>query len=128
MFEQRHEPLLSRPAFFWRLFSHFIIAVGIVFGSLVIGILGYRYLEGLEWIDALLNAAMILGGMGPIGEMHYTAGKLFAACYALYSGIVFLVIAGVLFAPIFHRFLHHFHLELAAEDQKEGSPTEADAN
>src|SRR3989304_2735884 len=93
MFERRHEPLLSRAAFLWRLVSHVGIAVGIVFGSLVVGILGYHYMEGLEWIDSLLNAAMILGGMGPVGEMHAVSGKIFAACYALYSGIVFLAVA-----------------------------------
>ncbi len=117
MFERRHEPLLPRAAFLGRLFSHFGIAIGIVLSSLVIGIVGYHYLEGQEWIDALLNAAMILGGMGPVGELKSVMGKLFAASYALYSGIVFLVVAGVLFAPIIHRFLHHFHLELGAEDQ-----------
>jgi|SRR3972149_2010325 len=120
MFERRHEPLLSRAAFLWRLVSHVGIAVGIVFGSLVVGILGYHYMEGLEWIDSLLNAAMILGGMGPVGEMHAVSGKIFAACYALYSGIVFLVVAGVLFAPIIHRLIHHFHLELVAEEREEG--------
>ncbi len=117
MFERRNEPLLPRIAFLWRLFAHFIIAAGIVFGSLLIGVLGYHYLEGLEWIDSLLNASMILGGMGPVGELHTAAGKIFASCYALYSGILFLLVAGVLFAPIFHRFLHHFHLNLIEDDQ-----------
>jgi hypothetical protein len=117
MFEKRHEPLLPRVAFLWRLLFHGIVALGVVLGSLLIGILGYHYLEGMEWIDSLLNAAMILGGMGPVGEMHAVSGKIFASVYALYSGIVFLVVVGVLFAPIFHRFLHRFHLELVADEQ-----------
>jgi hypothetical protein len=116
MFEKRHEPLLPRAAFLWRLFSHFIIAVGVIVGSLLIGILGYHCFEGLDWIDSLLNAAMILGGMGPVDALRTVAGKLFAAFYALYSGIVFLVVAGVLFAPIFHRFIHRFHLALVEDD------------
>jgi hypothetical protein len=117
MFERRHEPLLSRVEFLWRMFSHIGMAVGIILGSLMVGILGYHCLEGMAWIDSLLNASMILGGMGPIGEMRTTSGKIFASCYALYSGIVFLVVAGVLFAPMIHRLLHHFHLEIEAEDQ-----------
>jgi hypothetical protein len=84
----------------------------------VVGILGYHVLEGLAWIDALLNAAMILGGMGPVDEVHTAAGKIFAAFYALYSGLIVLVVAGVLFAPLLHRFLHRFHLELSDDKDK----------
>jgi hypothetical protein len=84
-------------------------------GALGIGILGYHYFEGLPWIDALVNAAMILGGMGPINELHTNGGKVFAACYALFSGLAFIVIMAVLFAPAVHRFLHRFHLESEAE-------------
>jgi hypothetical protein len=116
MFERRHEPMLPRAAFLRRILYHASIAAGIVFGSLALGVLGYHFLEGLSWIDALLNAAMLLGGMGPVDALHTRAGKLFAAGYALYAGVVFLVVAGVLFAPLFHRFLHRFHLELAEED------------
>jgi hypothetical protein len=116
MFEKRHEPLLPRAAFLWRLFSHFVIGVGVIVGSLLIGFLGYHWFEDLGWLDSLLNAAMILGGMGPVNELRTTAGKLFASFYALYSGIIFLVVAGVLFAPIFHRFIHRFHLALVEDD------------
>ena len=116
MYERNHEPLLSLSAFVRQLLRHAGLAAAIVLGSLAVGILGYHFLEGLKWIDALLNAAMLLGGMGPVGELHTTPGKIFAAFYALYSGIVFLVVAGVLLAPIFHRFLHRFHLESADED------------
>jgi hypothetical protein len=71
---------------------------------------GYHWLEGLCWLDAYVNAAMILGGMGPVAEPHTAAGKLFAGTYALFAGIIFLVVAGVVFAPVAHRTLHRFHL------------------
>jgi hypothetical protein len=84
----------------------------------VVGILGYHFLVGLGWIDALLNASMILGGMGPVDPVSGSSGKIFASFYALYSGLVVLAVAGLIFAPIFHRFLHHFHIEIddAGED------------
>ena len=121
MYEHRNQPLLPRSAFLWRLASHVSIAIGVIFGSLLIGILGYHFMEGLAWIDALVNAAMILGGMGPVDALHTNAGKLFASFYALYSGIVFLVAVGIIFAPVFHRILHHFHLKTETEDAKNGS-------
>lgn len=115
MFEKRDQPLLSRNQFFKRQFKYFLIVLAIIGGSLVIGIIGYHFLEHLPWIDALLNSSMILGGMGPVNTLQTTAGKIFASFYALYSGIVFLVIAGVLFAPAFHRMIHHFHLDQASK-------------
>jgi hypothetical protein len=121
MYERRNEPLLPRAAFLRRLGRHAGIAAAIIVISLAVGILGYRFLEGLEWIDAFLNAAMILGGMGPTNELRTVAGKIFAGVYALYSGLIVLIIAGVLFAPLFHRFLHHFHLEL-----EDGPTTDSD--
>ncbi len=78
--------------------------------SLFIGILGYHFLEDLSWLDSFLNASMILGGMGPVNPVKTNAGKIFASFYALYSGVVLLASVGVLAAPIFHRFLHRFHL------------------
>ena len=111
MFEHRSEPLLPRAAFLRRMARHGIIALCIDAGSLAIGILGYHVFEGLSWIDSLLNASMLLGGMGPVNELHTTAGKLFASFYAIYCGVIFLIVAGVLLAPIIHRFMHHFHLE-----------------
>jgi hypothetical protein len=119
MYEHRHEPLLPRSEFIKRLAAHAGTAIGVVMGSLVIGILGYHFLEGLAWIDALVNAAMILGGMGPVDALHTNAGKLFASFYALYSGIVFLLSVGIIIAPVFHRILHHFHLEAGTEDGKD---------
>src|SRR3990167_6262065 len=108
MFEKRNQPLISTEEFLSRLFRHIGIALIIVFCSLLIGVLGYHYLEGLTWIDSMLNAAMILGGMGTVNLLNTEVGKIFASFYTLYSGIIFLVIAGIIFAPIFHRFLHRF--------------------
>jgi hypothetical protein len=105
-----------------------LAALLLVMISWAIGILGYRAFEGMSWIDATLNAAMILGGIGPVDTLHTDIGKLFASFYALFSGIVFLVAVGVLVAPILHRFLHQFHLEVAraeAEEEKEEEGDEA---
>lgn len=118
MYEKRHEPLLPRTKFLLRMLNHFWAAAGIVVLSLLAGIAGYHYTEGLGWIDAVLNSSMILGGMGPVDPIKTTAGKIFASVYALFSGIVFLVIVGVLFAPLFHRFLHKFHLEFDEKTNK----------
>ena len=89
--------------------------------SLALGVLGYHLVAGLSWIDALVNAAMILTGMGPVNEMTTVGAKLFASFYALFSGVAFLTIVAVLLAPAVHRFLHRFHLDLAgdAEDGKQ---------
>ena len=116
MYEHRKEPLLSPRKFFIRLLNHGLVAFGMIAGSLGIGVLGYHYFESLSWIDSLVNASMLLGGMGPVNQLQTTAGKLFASFYALYSGMVFLIIAGVLLAPVFHRFLHRFHLELDSDE------------
>lgn len=111
MFERHDEPLLPKSAFLRRVLQYAMIALVIDFGSLMVGMVGYHFLEDFSWVDSLLNAAMILGGMGPVNELHTTAGKLFASFYALYSGLIFLVVAGVLFLPVIHRLLHYFHLE-----------------
>ena len=121
-FEHRHEPLLPRAAFVRRLIQFGAIAIGIVIGSLGLGVLGYHFVARLSWIDSLLNAAMILGGMGPVDELHTNAGKLFASFYALFSGIVFLIAFGLLMAPVLHRLLHHFHLEMEAGGGEGGGP------
>jgi hypothetical protein len=112
MYERRGQPLLNQRSFLRRLWRHMLLAVGVLLGAWAIGILGYHLVAGLTWIDAVLNAAIILGGMGPVDPILTTAGKLFAAGYALFSGIVFLVAAGVFGAPLLHRILHHFHLEI----------------
>jgi hypothetical protein len=122
-FERHHEPLLPRHAFVRRQIQFLFTALGIVFGSLGIGVLGYHFSEGLPWLDALVNASMILFGMGPVDTLHTSIGKWFASFYAMFSGVAFITIVGVVFAPLFHRFLHRFHLEMnedAANKRKPG--------
>jgi sterol desaturase/sphingolipid hydroxylase (fatty acid hydroxylase superfamily) len=109
--EHRHQPLLSRREFYARIARYFGATIAIVTVGLVIGVCGYHYLESLAWIDAFVNAAMILGGMGPVDPLKTTAGKLFAGVYALLCGFVLLVAAAVLMTPLLHRTLHRFHLE-----------------
>jgi hypothetical protein len=116
MFEPRTKPLLPRNVFVLRLLRSLAFALGILGVSLGLGILGYRYAAGLSWLDALLNASMILTGMGPVNELHTAAGKLFASFYALFSWVVFITSVAVLLAPLVHRFLHKFHFELENED------------
>ena len=116
MFEPFHQPLLPRRLFLQRMTRFAIAALLLVAVAWLIGILGYKLLEGMSWIDATLNAAMILGGMGPVDPLHTDAGKLFASFYALFSGMIFLVAAGVLIAPILHRFLHQYHLAPQDDD------------
>jgi hypothetical protein len=110
-FEHRGQPPISSRHFAIRLLRHGGYAALLVGASLVVGTAGYHLFAHQLWIDALLNAAMLLGGMGPIGAVDTTSGKLFAAAFALYSGLVFLVAAGLLLAPVFHRVLHRFHSE-----------------
>ncbi len=115
MFERHKQPLASRAVFARRVARFAALGMVILLASLGVGILGYHYLEGLGWLDALLNASMILGGMGPLAPIRTTAGKWFASFYALFSGMIILVAAGVMITPIFHRFLHRFHLEIEDE-------------
>ena len=112
MFEHHKEPLASQAEFTSRVVRYSLITAGIILFSLGIGMLGYHYYESLSWIDSLLNASMILGGMGPVNPLRTNAGKVFASFYALYSGIILLASVGILATPIFHRFMHRFHLEL----------------
>ena len=116
-FEHKGEPLLSKKLFLSRSLYHFLLGMLIIFISLMIGVLGYHILEGFGWMDSLLNASMILGGMGPVSELKTDAGKFFASMYALFSGIVFLVTAGIIFAPIVHRFMHSLHI--SGKDEEE---------
>ncbi len=111
MFERKSEKLLPWPRFARRLFYSALLAAGIIAFALSIGIAGYRGFAHLAWIDALLNASMILTGMGPVDPMTNTGAKLFASAYALFSGVIFLSAIAVVLAPIFHRFIHRFHLE-----------------
>lgn len=113
-FEHRRQPLASRRVFVRRMTRYLAWSAAIIVFSLGIGVLGYHFFEGLPWLDSLLNASMILGGMGPVDPVRSTAGKLFASFYALYSGMILLVAVGVLIAPVFHRFLHRFHIEMGS--------------
>jgi hypothetical protein len=110
-FERRHEPLAHPLVFLRRMLRSFLLSGGIILGSLLLGVVGYHATAGLDWFDALLNASMILSGMGPVSPLVAREAKLFASLYALYSGVVFLVASGVLVSPAVHRLLHHFHLE-----------------
>ena len=110
-FERRGEKLLSRRLFFHRSARFAMLAAVLIVISLVIGLLGYHYVVGLSWIDALLNASMILTGMGPVDQMRTPSAKLFASVYAMFSGVVFLSSMGVFAAPFVHRLLHQFHAE-----------------
>jgi hypothetical protein len=112
MYEHKSEPLLPFDVFIRRLLTHIMIGSLVIFGSLGLGVLGYHYLEGSPWLDSLLNASMILGGMGPVNSLQTSAGKLFASFYALFSGAIFLVVVGIMIAPAAHRLLHRLHLEV----------------
>jgi hypothetical protein len=116
MYERRGQPLLPRRQFVARLLRHAAFTAGLVAGSLLAGMLGYHYLEGLHWLDAFLNAAMILGGMGPVAPLQTRAGKLFAGLYALYAGMVLLIALSILLLPVLHRLLHSFHLDEPDDD------------
>ena len=112
MTRRRPAPLVPRREFVARLASNAAIATAMVVVSLAIGVVGYHVTAHLSWIDSLLNASMILTGMGPVDPLPTTTAKLFASAYAIFSGVAFLSIVAVLMAPIVHRFLHRFHLEL----------------
>ena len=118
MFEHKSKPLLPRKAFYARMAWSVAVVTGVVVFSLSMGSVGYHYLGDLPWIDALLNASMILAGMGPVDPIHSSAAKLFASFYALYSGIAFLTMVAILVAPLLHRFLHKFHLEVSEAEEK----------
>ena len=112
MFEHHKKELISRKEFISRQIKYLGFSAIILFFSIGIGTAGYHIYGGLFWIDSFLNASMILTGMGPVDHLDTNSGKLFAAFYALFSGVAFLTFVGVLFAPIYHRFLHRFHLEM----------------
>lgn len=111
VYEHRSQPLLSRRAFARRMGHHLSWAMLLVALSTAIGMLGYRGLASMTWVDAFLNACMLLGGMGPVGELPNDASKVFAGVFALYSGLVFIGVTALLLAPILHRVMHRFHIE-----------------
>lgn len=117
-FEKRAEPLASSEVFYGRLGRNARWALGVVAVSLLIGTSGYRFFEGMAWIDAFANAAMILSGMGPLNVLYTTGGKLFASFYAIASGLLLFVIAGLMLLPVYHRILHYFHVD----EEDDGQP------
>jgi hypothetical protein len=121
MYERRSDPLLPPPLFLRRLGLHVLVATGAVLVSLVIGTLGYHGWGRQSWLDAFLNAAMLLGGMGQVGEPATSSGKLFAAIFALYAGLVLILVTTLIITPVLHRVLHSVHLE--PDEPGEGEPS-----
>ena len=111
MYEHRRQRPLSRAEFSKRVGRHGLVALAVLVFGLGIGVLGYHWLGQLSWIDSLLNASMILGGMGPVDPLPSNAAKIFASCYALFSGLAFIGIVSILLTPFVHRMLHRFHAE-----------------
>ena len=111
LYEHRGIPPISRARFMRRLAAHVALVAGVLVFSIALGMFGYSRWEALAWRDAFLNAAMLLGGMGPVNAPQTDTGKLFAGFYALYAGLVFIVVSGIVMAPVVHRLLHHFHWE-----------------
>ena len=110
MYERHHQPLLPPRAFKRRLVRNIGLAGALLVASLTLGTAGYHFFGQLEWLDAEVNAAMILTGMGPVNPMQTVGGKIFTSAYALFSGVTFLTAISVVLAPLLHRFLHRFHL------------------
>jgi len=111
MYENKKQKLIPPVKFLRRMLKSIALGVGIVLVCLAFGMVGYHYFENLPWVDAFAEASMILSGMGPLSPLKTTEGKLFAGTYALFSGVIFLVVIAIIFGPIFHRFFHKFHLE-----------------
>jgi hypothetical protein len=117
MFEHHTKPLLPRKVYYQRLVRHAVLGIIVIVVSLGLGMIGYHVFENLPWVDAFVNAAMILSGMGPVATLQTDAGKIFAGCYALFSGLTLVAILGIIFAPVVHRALHRFHLEDEGRDK-----------
>ena len=115
-FEARHHPVIPPRRFVGRMLKAIGLWLVLTVVGLAIGIAGYAGFEGMSLVDAYVNAAMILSGMGPLAELKTTAGKIFAGSYALFSGLVTVIAAGFVLAPLFHRILHRFHVETGEEE------------
>jgi hypothetical protein len=111
MYERKHEKLAPASVFARRVAISLILAGVLVLAALFIGIAGYHWIAGFEWVDALLDASMILGGMGPVSQLTSNSAKVFASGYALFSGLIFIAVMGIVFSPIVHRMLHKFHID-----------------
>jgi hypothetical protein len=114
-FEHRSHPVASRRKFARRMLRAIGLWMLLTFAGLVIGMAGYAYFERMSAVDAYVNAAMILSGMGPVGELKTTSGKIFAGSYAIFSGLIIVIATGFVLAPIFHRVLHRFHVEMTGD-------------
>lgn len=123
MFEHSSHPLIPLRSFFYRMLISTFLGIIFIIIALAVGMSGYHHFEKMSWIDAFLNASMILSGMGPADILHTKGGKLFAGFYALFSGLTFIVIIGVIFAPIFHRFYHKFHLDIDQQKSTKNQTT-----
>jgi hypothetical protein len=110
-FEHSTKPMATHATFFGRLAGALLMAGVLIAAALGLGMAGYRFTEGMDWLDAFLNASMLLGGMGPVDPLHTEAGKLFAGFYALFCGLLIVVASGVILAPILHRVLHALHAD-----------------
>ena len=109
MYEPKHQSPISASRFVWRVIGHASISASVLAFSLMLGIFGYEYFEQLPWRDAFLNSAMLLGGMGPVNTPLTDDGKIFAGLYALYAGLVFLIVTAIILTPVVHRVMHKFH-------------------
>ena len=121
MLERRHEEILPLHLFVRRMFKCGLIALVLVACALGLGVCGYHFFADLPWLDALLNASMILTGMGPVDVLHSNSAKIFASGYALFSGLVFISLMALLIGPVAHRVLHKFHIAEEDIDQKDRS-------
>ena len=126
-YEHHTQALLPARLFYRRLWRHALLTGAVILVSLGLGVLGYHLTETMPWLDALLNASMILGGMGPVDALHTDGGKVFASVYALYSGLVVLVAAGILLAPVAHRVMHKMHMQTDDDEDKSASRPESKA-
>lgn len=111
IYERRHEQLAPRAIFIKRIVASLVVALALIITTLVLGVAGYHYFAGFDWLDSLLEASMILGGMGPIKELPSDAAKIFASVYALFSGLIFIALMGIMLSPVAHRVMHKFHVD-----------------
>ncbi|HKE57398.1 MAG TPA: hypothetical protein VKB46_11870 [Pyrinomonadaceae bacterium] len=116
-FEHRRQPLAPFRVFVWRVIKSIMFGCGLIAVALSIGISGYHWIAGFNWVDSLLEASMILGGMGPVNPLAGDGAKIFASGYALFSGLVFIGVMGIVLSPAIHRMIHKFHLEQHQSDE-----------
>ena len=111
LFEKRHEQLAPLNVYVRRIIASLAVGLGLILVALLIGIFGYHSLAGFGWIDSLLEASMILGGMGPVNQLPNDAAKVFASIYALFSGLILIALMGIILSPVAHRVMHKFHVD-----------------